>query len=378
VKDDIKNDNQIVCPVAYGDIGPLAPFDELLPLLEHLQANTEVSEASHFPRGSVWPDGRLDCCKQALGSSGVKHVADALLGNSNIRSVLLGTNGMGDDGAIALSEVARDRPNIEIWYLGCNRIGPEGVRKLADSLRETTINGLWLKRNPIGDQGIEAVAQLLRNHPTLRTLDLVNVGMTMQSLPLLVDACSQAQALSRIYLGGNNLGLESAELLVQLMKLTPNLKALHLNASKLGDDGTIHLADHLPDTIEELSLASNGLTSRGAVALAKVLANHPNMKSLSVGNCASAKPLNAPLNQLGEEGGNALAKMLTTNRVLKLLDVSRRALDSVCRQAFTDALNQNDVLDELRWEGPRLRSRPHKVYNEDTSLIRSVGRKVKQ
>src|SRR5262245_38954211 len=95
----------ILCPIKGPLPAPTCLPDELAPLLDTLRNNRAVAEPMTFPRGTLLPDGRLDLCKQGLGVEGCRAVTEALVGNTVVRSLLLGTNGIGDDGAEAVAEL---------------------------------------------------------------------------------------------------------------------------------------------------------------------------------------------------------------------------------------------------------------------------------
>jgi hypothetical protein len=124
------------------------PVAELGPLLDWLRAGRPAGERLDFAVGTALPDGRLDLCKQGLGAEGAALVAEALAqGPSPVRHLLLGTDGLGDEGAEA---VAGGSGDVETLYLGCNGITAGGACRIADQLRASpqVVTGVWLKRNP--------------------------------------------------------------------------------------------------------------------------------------------------------------------------------------------------------------------------------------
>jgi hypothetical protein len=93
---------------------PSCSPEELAPLLELLRANEAVAEPRALPRGTLLPDGRLDLCKQSLGVEACKAVTSALAGNTVVRSLLLGTNGIGDEGATAVADLLSVNRALEV------------------------------------------------------------------------------------------------------------------------------------------------------------------------------------------------------------------------------------------------------------------------
>jgi Ran GTPase-activating protein (RanGAP) involved in mRNA processing and transport len=361
------------------------------PLAEHLRANTPVSENVVFPRGTVTPDGRLDLCKQNLGPAGCRIVTEALAANTTVRSLLLGTDAIGDEGAAYVARLVERHGRLEIVYLGCNRIGSEGAGHLADALTpNTTVTGLWLKRNPLGPEGYRAIAAMLRTNRTLRVLDLVNTAPDDASLAALLDVLIQEnRTVERLYLGGNGLGPEAAVRLGELLRTNPVLKSLMLSVGHLGDEGALTIVDALREnrTLTELSLASNGISLRGGVPLLEATLSHPALSTLDMGYSPSTRVLGASANTLGDAGAKAAGRLLPKNNVLVRLDLRRNGITERGKVSLITALADNHTLQELQLDGKEdsrlttLLNRNISVIpttaTEDVTLIKSVYRTKK-
>ena len=141
------------CPVVQNQ----TELQDLEPLLHVLQQNTLPSEVMQFPKGSLLPIGSLDLCKQSLGVQGCERIVEALRSQNVVHTLLLGTNAIGDQGAARVAELIR-YGHLESVYLGCNLIGAEGVEQIVQALiTDQKVKALWLKRNPIGAQGINNI-----------------------------------------------------------------------------------------------------------------------------------------------------------------------------------------------------------------------------
>ncbi|WP_369250676.1 hypothetical protein [Streptomyces sp. R41] len=199
------------------------PVAELAPLLGWLRGGRPAGERLDFTAGTALPDGRLDLCKQGIGAEGAALVAEVLSerfeGPSPVRHLLLGTDGLGDDGAAAVAAGA----NVETLYLGCNGIAAGGACRIADNLRASprVVTGVWLKRNPLGSGGGQAAAELIEAARSLRTLDLVQTGLDGAGTAVLADALLAAadtgRRVERLFIGGNPLGADGAVPLAALI-----------------------------------------------------------------------------------------------------------------------------------------------------------------
>jgi hypothetical protein len=377
-------------------VGPeFVPCDpaELVPLLEHLAAGRGCSEPVTFPRGTLLPDGRLDLCKQEIGPEGAVAVATALRGNTHVRHLLLGADGLGDVGARAIADLSRAHLEMRTLFLGCNYISAAGAVSLADALHNHPhIRGLWLKRNPIGLEGARAVADLVAVNPTLRTLDLVNTNLGGEGVRVVVDAVLNGRApVERLYLCGNRLGAEDIDCLVELLRRNGSLRHLYLSVNRLGDEGMRVLSAGLREnrTLRTLSLASNGIGPDGCVLLAESLTGHPTLEDFDLGWAASTVLLGERGNDLGEDGATALAGLLLDNPVLRKLDLKDAGIGDRGACVLRDALAANRTLTELV-VGKRLSPEPRRALLEvlarrrkgssappldpDVGVIRSVYR----
>lgn len=294
------------------------PAEEMAPVLAWLRRGEAVRARTAFPAGTALPDGRLDLCKQDLGPLGAAAVADALpRGGGPVKHLLLGTDGLGDGGAAAVAPKAV-AAHVETLYLGCNAIGGAGVCEIANQLIAApgVVKALWLKRNPVGADGVRAVAETVRAGTVLRTIDLTQTGLAAPDLAVLVDAMiaagGGAHAIERLYIGGNRLGADGAQQLARL--LTAGAVAeLYVSAARLGDPGAQVLAAALhaapPGALRRLSVASNGI---GPAALAELVAAAAaaGVELVDAGRVKAAAILAADDNHLDEPGAATIAAAL--------------------------------------------------------------------
>ncbi|NMI62478.1 MULTISPECIES: ribonuclease inhibitor [unclassified Streptomyces] len=285
------------------------PLTELAPLLDWLRDGRPAGERLDFTAGTALPDGRLDLCKQGLGARGAALVAEALSEMSGVsdrpspvRHLLLGTDGLGDEGAVAVAA----RAEVETLYLGCNGITAGGACRIADNLRASprVVTGVWLKRNPLGSGGGRAAAELVEAAKSLRTLDLVQTGLDATGAVVLVDALLTAtengRRIERLFVGGNPLGAAGAVPLAALIA-EGAVDELYVSAAELGDAGALRLADALARAphgrLTRLSVASNGIGPSAAARLVAA-ATAAGVTLLDLGRVRAAAVLGAADNRL--------------------------------------------------------------------------------
>ena len=316
------------------------PAAELAPVLAWLRRGEAVAARTDFPAGSALPDGRLDLCKQDLGPLGAAAVAEALpAGGGPVKQLLLGTDGLGDGGAAAVAPKAV-AAKVETLYLGCNGIGGGGVCEIAGQLIASpgVVRALWLKRNPVGPDGVRAVAETVRAGTVLRTIDLAQTGLTGAEVAVLVDAmiCSHTDtgagghAIERLYLSGNRLGVDGAQELARLLSAGA-VAELYVSAAALGDAGALVLAEALrtapPRALRRLSVASNGIGPSALAALIAAAAG-AGVELFDAARVKAAAVLAAADNRLDETGAASVAEALTAEHRLAYLDLRHTGLGS--------------------------------------------------
>jgi Ran GTPase-activating protein (RanGAP) involved in mRNA processing and transport len=349
---------ELLCPaVRVPDFEPCAA-SELEPLLAWLRSDAPLDAVTTFPRGTFMPDGRLDLCKQSLGLDNAERLLDALRGNSRVRSLLLGTDGLRSAGAKRLAAMLSEArpPALETLYLGCNHIEPDGVEALADALAHHAVRALWLKRNPLGPAGARALAELLRVQPGLEVLDLTNTrlgdaGAEAIAAGLLaqVDA---PRGLQVLMLGSNGIGVRGCEALGEALARHPHLRELALAVSPLADAGACVLAAGLARSrrLTSLDLASCGIGVAGLAALLDALGPASGLVTLDLGSTPSSRVLGADDNALDDARGGALLGAWLAGPALALarLDVRHAGIRSRGALAIAAGLAHNHALVELQ------------------------------
>ena len=347
----MKKQHPLYCPIP--DVIDELPFNygEIEPLLAFLSSNEKIEKEAIFQRGTITNIGQLDCCKQDLGAAGAALLSDALKNNQHIKSILLGTGGIGNEGAKSVSELIEHNQIIETVYLGCNQIKEEGLSYLTNVLKSNpTIHSLWLKRNPIGKTGAFKIAELLAVNPRIRTLDLVNTLIESEGLQAILEVLIHKNyPIKRLYLGGNQLLSTNGSALKQLILKNQHLEELLLSVNDLGEVGAMQIAEGISrnTTLKSLSLASNNISSQGAAAIFKAAERHPNLKTLDLGYARSSKVLGASMNLIDDETAFAIQSFLENNQSLRFLNLNRNLLTLNGLQRIENGLSQNRFLQKL-------------------------------
>jgi len=216
------------------------------------------------------------------------------LPHSQLHTLNLGSNDIGNEGALVVAEALRSMPHSQLQTLNLhnNSIGNEGAMALAEALRfAQKLQTLDLHFNNIGAAGACAVADTLRSLPLLTTLDL--------GWNILKDegACAVAQALpslphsqlTTLNLTNNFIYEEGAVSLAKGLSSLPHshLTTLDLSFNRILEAGARAVAEALryAPQLQILILSNNDIGDAGAFALAEALRSlpHSQLKTLSFG-----------------------------------------------------------------------------------------------
>ena len=118
------------------------------------------------------------------------------------------------------------------------------------------------------------------------------------------------------------------------------VSAMNMNGNdELGDEGALHIAEHLQEctAFKELSIYTCGIRSAGGCHLAKALRTNNTLVTLNIGG-----------NGLCDEGVEELADALKHNHCLQSLNLSSCGMTDVGFKSLAESLRKNDTLRELK------------------------------
>jgi len=126
---------------------------------------SDVDGLSEALKGNQWLLN-LDLSNAGIGARGASRIAAAITPpqKSDVHTLLLGNNAIGDAGAEAVAKMIRFHRNLLRLDLGTNKIGDAGAQAIARALRANEhLLLLGLSWNEVGDAGALAFADALRH-----------------------------------------------------------------------------------------------------------------------------------------------------------------------------------------------------------------------
>ena len=366
-----------------------SPLSELQPVIEALssgQPDFGDSDMVEYTRGVIFRDGRLDLCKQVLGTSHIAKVIDAMQGNTAVQHFLLGNNISGLPCAEAVSRHIKGGlpPHIKTWYLAGNCLDSDSISVLAEAfIIDTHASSLWLKRNHVGAAGAQALGRMLMVNTTLKTLDLLNTGLLDAGVINLFSLLRDPQSvtgLRNLYLDGNGLTAECAPSIAGyfddlVLQKKEGLFRIWLGMNRLGDEGATVILRSMKGYpyLQSVNLNSNRLTGACGKEIYETFKDHEGILALDVGCYKASIDLGMEPNALHDEGATSLAKLITENKSIRVLHVFENEFTDEGLQEIATALQENTQVLCLGYGQTGVRYNKDVMGNITTSLKRNIA-----
>ncbi|KAJ3107612.1 NACHT, LRR and PYD domains-containing protein 5 [Phlyctochytrium planicorne] len=180
------------------------------------------------------------------------------------------------------------------------------------------LTSLSFWRTKIDAKSLEMLSKMVLQHPTLKTLQLVDCGLGRAEAEYVAKICAGGKILESVMLDHNAIGSSGAMLIFEAMTGssggTPSqISSFSLRFCDIGPKAadSIALALNTSTTLAELDLSYNRLGDDGVIPVAKSLAEN---KSLKV--------LNLTANQITDREKGLSTNPGTITGVLKVLDIN--------------------------------------------------------
>lgn len=201
-------------------------------------------------------------------------VALARILSPALKTLILSGNAVGDRGVIEIAKVLHKCDSLERLLLDRNYIGDAGAKELGLQLPRSNVTELTLgatygsRQNPIGEEGVEALAQALDDE-------------------MMRAAANRDTRLGALNLNGCVVGDRGAKALATLLPKSA-LMALSLSDGGIEDNGATNITKAVPKTLLSLDLSHNLLTDGSASIISDVFYRTPHMAMSLANNHLSA------------------------------------------------------------------------------------------
>ena len=202
---------------------------------------------------------RIDVMKQLIDKN--VDLSDLSRNPPLLQKLNLTRNEIGDDEIEALAELIKHLTSLQELDLSWNAIGDKGIAKLAEETNHLiSLEALDLSDNKIGDEGVAKLAQSIKNLTSLQVLKLHSNAIGDEGIVALAEGMKHLTLLQELSLSNNTIGDLGAAKLAEETKHLSSLKRLYLNDNKMGDEGHAKLREAVNTGwtgLENLTVGSN-------------------------------------------------------------------------------------------------------------------------
>jgi NLR family CARD domain-containing protein 3 len=224
------------------------------------------------------------------GIDSAVHLSAMVNGSSCVKELYLGENNLEDSGVALLSSSIIQKgaeSSLSLLDIRSNNITATGALSIQGLIvNSSNLKSLILSDNELGDIGVMAIARGLQHLPrgSLEKLDvnannISSVGATALALMLRIN-----MSLSELNLSYNSIGDEGAVAIAAALQINKTLRCLSLRRNGIGNIGVQKFAESLPlmSALKELILAKNDINQMGASALLRGLRSNVDLEYLNV------------------------------------------------------------------------------------------------
>lgn len=241
---------------------------------------------------------------------------------------------------------------------------------------QTNLQVLDFSRSHIGDDGAQAVGEMLGCIPWLKRLELVACSIRVTGVTALAAGIRANNTLEGLDISQNGFDNQGAEVLGEMLASNTSLKDLGIAKCRVGLSGLTALIAGIRanTTLEALDLSHNcgGASKPGSCTdvLGAMLASNPPLKQLRLGHCQVDKfaltalikglrantrleKLDLSCNVFGNDGASELAEMLASNTSLRGLDLRNCGAHDECPDSCTHSHRWGMIPHGIGEEGAR-------------------------
>ncbi|CAG9462355.1 unnamed protein product [Pedinophyceae sp. YPF-701] len=292
-----------------------------------------------------------------INASHAQLLFPALAGMHHLKVLDLSDNpALGGDGDCLqlLLDALSDKSGLrELWLDDCG-LRPGGVRAIAEmfmSMEQRSLAVLSMRgtsattNNTAGEEGMTAIASLLRHHRGFDVLRMPNYDISpatffstsVGSLDF-CDAVGTGKWPRKLHLELCRIGDYGALLLAPALTCDAHLTSLSLIDADIGDTGAAALAEGLArvQTLVALDLGHNHVRATGASTLGDLIRCSPSLEVLRFA-----------FNKAGDAGAFAIATALTRSNKLRILDLSGNCIGDQGAGAIAIGVQNSTSLQEL-------------------------------
>ncbi|KAG0331431.1 hypothetical protein BG000_010924 [Podila horticola] len=277
----------------------------------------------------------LDLSSNRITAQGIEFLSEAMAQNRTLTRLCLQSNNIRRAGAPFLASILIKNRVVRHLNVGSNGLGAEGVTEIAESIKyNRALNSLSMDLNEMGPQGAAALAKALLTNRHLTHLYVPHNNIGDQGVQDLCKSLERNQFLISLDLEfnhiGNNQSVGGMKALAKVLRTNTRLREINLAFNTLSPDAIQALMAGLSvnSTLESIMFTNCGISTEGAIAIAKVLPSTKGLQNLGL----TANP------DIAVEGYWALAAALEKNQFLKGIQLDYNSAD---RHALYESIQKS-------------------------------------
>ena len=276
-----------------------------------------------------------NCTKEAAD-----YIATVLSHNMKLKALNLGGNDLQANGISIIARALVNTYTLQSLKIENNNCTEEAANDLATILsRNTNIQVIDCSRNNLKSKGINSVMKSLKNIFDLHSLLMEYNNCKEEAVDDIAAVISHNIKLHTLYLGGNNLGTKGAIIILQSLVNVSSLKRLYFENNNITTEAADNMAAVLScnTELQEVVLSKNDLQGEGVAKIARALQNISSLMKLAIDN-----------NNVTKEAADDIAAVISCNTELRKLDLSWNILQIIGAQKIARNLTNISTLTELR------------------------------
>eukprot|EP00514_Thraustochytrium_sp_LLF1b_P013320 CAMPEP_0184540744 /NCGR_PEP_ID=MMETSP0199_2-20130426/902_1 /TAXON_ID=1112570 /ORGANISM="Thraustochytrium sp., Strain LLF1b" /LENGTH=444 /DNA_ID=CAMNT_0026934395 /DNA_START=49 /DNA_END=1383 /DNA_ORIENTATION=+ len=290
----------------------------------------------------------IDLSENALGEKGIRALESVLTSFKSLEGIAFMNNGLselsvdllagflptehlkllhfhnnmsGSGGAVAASNIVLKCSKLEDFRMSSSRVRSDGGLPLLKALstRAPSLVRLNLSDSMLDEECTEELVGALKNMPKLTDLVLRDTGIEKGMLLEVLEDKDVVPRLSILDISGLELESEDADVVGKIVSSRMRLRKLWMDDNELESEGVAKFClaatcRASPSKIEHISVQTNQVSQRGAVALAQFALAHPSVKLIELNdNQISTDAVEKIESMLAEKGREGVLGSLNDN-----------------------------------------------------------------
>lgn len=209
-----------------------------------------------------------------IGNIGLNNIANALLHNTNLQDLFLYNNDIDDEILPDFSKMLANKPQLRVLGLEYNRIRSRGAVSVFEAVQKLPkFERFFISHNLLDHEIGPAVSELITNSKTLKEIRInCNNQMGDECGLEIARALLRTQTVKVCHLSDTKLSGKSAEMLAEVLRQSPSLKDLDISNNLIIMDDIELLANAFKESqIECLNIRGNIVSAEEIVAFEHLL-----------------------------------------------------------------------------------------------------------